>query len=196
MVPLERYSLKRERDDRMMIHTLKNLLMPYEVEAITKENFDEVMDIYESNQAFFILTEEKEIGKEDCMKDVDAIPPDFDISQKIFTSIEANNQKVAVLDMLMGYPAESCLWIGLLLIHEAHKHKGLGRQIISAIEKAAKTEGYESVQLGVIEKNGKALSFWHMLGFEVIREAKMEKEGSASVKVIVMEKRIKQEESV
>jgi len=173
-----------------MIDEIRRLLNEYEIITITKSNFDQIMEVYNTNQEFFLLTEGKEVKAEDCIKDKEAVPPDFDIKKKIYISIWKNGKIVGILDLLIGYPTQYCVWIGLLLIHGELHGKKIGSMIVTAVLEATKAIGYKSVQLGVIENNVAGISFWHKHGFEDIRKSKIEQDNIKTLKIVVMEKQI------
>lgn len=173
-----------------MIDEIKRRLKEYEINTITQSNFTQVMEIYNTNQDFFLLTENKEVQLEECIRDIGAVPPNFDIGKKIYISIWKNGKIVGVLDLLTGYPTQCCIWIGLLLIHGELHGKNIGSRIMTAVFEASKAVGYESIQLGVIENNIAGINFWHKHGFEKIRESKMEQDNIKAINITVMEKRM------
>lgn len=173
-----------------MKETLKSLLHAFEIIDITASNFEPVMAIYDSNHAFFIQTEGKEATLENSLQDIHAIPPGFEIANKIYVGIWENGEIVGVLDMLLGYPAAHCVWIGLLLIH-GHLHgKRYGSRIVMAIFAAAKIDGYTSIKLGVIDNNETGIRFWDKHGFKKIRESTTERNGVTPLRIVVMEYQI------
>jgi len=93
---------------------------------------------------------------------------------------------VAVLDLLLGYPEPSCVWIGLLLVHGALHGIGHGGRIADAVEEAAANAAFEKVQLGVVRENEPGLRFWRKRGFVALRESQTER----AQHLIIMEKRL------
>ena len=164
-----------------MISEMEKHLDGFEVKVITKENFDEVYAVFDSNQEFFKLTEGKETTQEEAVKNIDAIPPDFDIKQKLMISLWLDGKAVGVLDLLIGFPEKENIWIGLLLVHGNEHDKKIGNRVSAAIIESARVLEYKSVQLGVIDTNERGLAFWSGLGFEKIR---------MSNNIVVMEKTI------
>jgi len=164
-----------------MIDEIKKQLFDYETVTITKQNFGQIFEIYDTNQDFFLLTNGKNANIESSMNDIDATPPCFEIEQKIYISIWEKSNVIGVLDLLTGYPEQTCIWIGLLLIHGKMHGKKIGGKIVTAILNASKTAGYRGVQLGVIENNVKAMAFWQKHGFVKIGHKE---------NIVVMEKRI------
>jgi ribosomal protein S18 acetylase RimI-like enzyme len=164
-----------------MIDELVKQLTGYEIKIITKQNFEMVFEIYDSNQDFFLLTQGKIATIESSIDDVVSTPPDFDLKQKIYIGIWENGKVIGVLDLLKGYPKQAYIWIGLLLIHGKLHNKKIGSKIVDAVIEASKIAEYEFIQLGVIENNVVGLEFWQKHGFSKVR---------VKDSIVVMEKRI------
>ena len=159
---------KKNRKD--VANELKKQLSEYEIKPITKSNFGKVFyEVYNTNQDYSILTEGKESTIETSIKDIDEVPPGFDIKQKIFVGIWENDKVIGVLDLIKGYPSENCLWIGLLMINGEMHCKKIGSKIVTAIQKASTIVGYTSIQIAVHENNANGMAFWRKHGFEKIR---------------------------
>ena len=154
-----------------MLDEIKSQLMEYDIIAIKKENFGQVFEVYDTNQNFFLLVQGKEATIENSINDIDTIPPNCAIEQKIYISIWKNGNVVGVLDIIEKYPTQSCFWIGLLLIHSNFQGKKIGSAITKALLNAAKIAGYKTAQLGVIESNEKGVSFWKKHGFNILRHS-------------------------
>lgn len=155
-----------------MIEELKKCLSGYDIIPITTQNFEQVFPVYDANQDFFLLTQGEKATVENSISDVDVAPKNIDISQKTYVGIWMEDSVVGVLDLLEGYPDETSLWIGLLLVHSDLHGKKIGSGITNAVLKAAKMLGYKSVQLGVIENNAGGLAFWKRQGFNFARQHK------------------------
>jgi len=154
---------------KTVLNELRNQLIEYEILTITKQNFQQVFEVYESNHEFFLLTQGKKATIEQSICDIDALPPNCDIDQKIYISIWEDGRAVGVLDLIMNYPEQSGLWIGLLLISSNLHGRKIGSRLVSAVLSAAKDVGHDFAQLGVIESNTKGISFWQKQGFEASR---------------------------
>ena len=154
-----------------MLDEIRKQLAEYEVAAITEQNFEQIFEVYNTNQDFFLLTQGKEATIESSHSDMMAVPPHCDIQQKVYIGIWKDGQAVGVLDLITGYPERTCFWIGLLLVHGRLHGKKTGSRFVEAVLDAAWEAGYESAQLGVIESNTKAIKFWRKHGFDVLRHS-------------------------
>ena len=173
----------------MVIDEIKSLLKQYEFKIITEPDYERAMEVYNTNPQYFMLTDEKEATLEDMRTATNHVPPNFKIDNKFFISIWEDDNCAGILDFLVGYPEQSCVWIGLLMIHGKMQGNRIGSQIANAVVEASRNKGYTSVQLGVLDNNIRALKFWGKLGFEKIRESQVKREVKPDWNVIVMEKR-------
>lgn len=164
-----------------MLNEIKSRLVEYEIAAITNQNFERVFEVYDTNQDFFLLTQGEKATIESSINDIDALPPNCNIAQKIYISIWEDGKVVGVLDLIEEYPEQTSFWIGLLLIHgNLHSNK-IGSRLVNTVLKAAKVAGYNSAQLGVIKNNTRGISFWQKHGFDIFRH---------SGNIVVMARRI------
>jgi len=144
------------------------------------------MDVFESNQDFFLLTEGTPATLQGCQANIDAIPPGFDIHNKLYIGFWINNRCIAVLDILLGYPNPDAIYIGLFLVHSELQGTGLGRKMIEALLTAAKNMKMNSAKLAVIESNAKAITFWKRLGFEDTGKSTATMHDGTEVNVVTM----------
>jgi len=154
-----------------MLDEIKKRLQGYEITPITTQNFAQAFEVYESNQAFFQLTQGAHATMESSIGDITAIPPNCTIAQKIYVGIWEYGKIIGILDLIEKFPDENTLWIGLLLVHSNMHGKKIGSEIVNAVLDAAKSAGCKSAQLGVIENNCKAIAFWQRHGFETCRKS-------------------------
>jgi len=180
--------MKRLYNERMniMVEEIKNHLDGYEIEPITKQNFRQIFEVYDTNQDFFHLVQGEKATIESSINDMVAVPPNCDIEQKIYISIWKNDKVIGILDVIEGFPDPTSFWIGLLLIHGEMHGKKIGSRIVDAVLNAAKVTGYKTSQLGVIENNTKGIAFWQNCGFNI---------SCYSENVIVMTKHIYPQET-
>ena len=137
----------------------------YTIIPITAQTCEQVMEVFDSNREFFMLTEGEPATLASCRASASAVPPGFDVANKHFISFWEGKKCVAVLDFLAGYPGPDSLYLGLLLVHGDLHGAGVGQSIVNALLAAAKKDDFAQVQLAVIESNAKAIAFWEKLGF-------------------------------
>lgn len=141
----------------------------YDIIYITKSNYEDIWEVYDTNPKYFIATGGKVAEKTGILESIDQTPQGFDASNKHFFGIWQNGQPVAVVDLLLGYPRQDCLWIGLLLVHSDFHGKGAGSFIVKSIIQASEKAGFKEISLGVMEGNGSVVLFWEKMDFIHIR---------------------------
>jgi len=72
---------------------------------------------------------------------------------------------VAYLDALTGYPDATTWFIGLLLVAESERGRGLGTALVEGLGLAASAHGAKRLMIGVLDANAPARRFWSGLGF-------------------------------
>jgi len=154
-----------------MLEELKRQLTEYQISPITHQNFERIFDVYDSNQDFFMLTQGNKVTMENSLSDIDALPPNCEIEQKLYFGIFQNGDAVGICDLILNYPKQTSFWIGLLLVNSKLHGKKIGGKLVNAILDSAKLNGYMSAQLGVIDANIKAIAFWERHGFNIVRQS-------------------------
>jgi len=172
------------------INQLIKNLNGYEIEPITRDNYVEVGEVFTTNPEFCLLSEGKKGGAENVLQEIDEGPSGFNLDNKFFVSLRKDGRIIGILDLLKGFPAPDCMWIGLLMVHGDMHDRSIGSKIVKGVLKAARDSGHRRVQLGVIEANVKALKFWQKMGFEKIHEKKVEQKNIGVLKIIVMEREV------
>lgn len=172
----------------MFIAELKKLLPQYDIVAITKQNIDCIVDIYKSNRDYFMLSSGHPASIQNCLDDLEQIPPDVDREKKTFSAFIKDGKTIAVVEFLEGCPKDDECWLGILLVHQDFQGKGIGREIVEAVLDAAAMCNFSLLQLGVIDCNQKAYQFWKKLGFEKVRERKIKQGDGMIWNIIVMKK--------
>ena len=96
----------------------------------------------------------------------DERPPNVGPSGAVhFGAFEAE-QVVGILGMTFGYPEETDAYIGLLLLSEDARGRGLGSEILAAATNVARRHGAKRQFIAVLDENPKGRAFWEREGFE------------------------------
>lgn len=101
-----------------------------------------------------------------------------------------SDELVAVIDLIRGYPDDSCVFVGLLLVRWDLQGIGLGRAVWQLAEELVM--GWDDVRryrLAVVETNAKmALGFWRAMGFSETGERRPYRYDHLESTAILMEK--------
>jgi len=164
---------------------MKNFISEdFVIRRITIETCEQVMDVYDSNRDFFILTEGNPATLSGCIANVTAMPPGLDPKNKFCLSFWKDEKCIAVLDYLVGYPNSDCLYIGLLLVHGELRGLGIGHKIVVWLLEEYKNLATVKVAVCIANLNG--VKFWQKCGFIQVGESKANV-GEQVMDVIIME---------
>jgi ribosomal protein S18 acetylase RimI-like enzyme len=144
-----------------MYFKLQERLPEFTVRAVTMENLSFYESIFFSNEEYYRLTDGNPATRKTCEDTIDSFPP----HQVYSIGISRQEEAVAFLSILNGYPDVETLYIGLLLVDEKYKRKSVGTLITKAILTTASELGFKKLKLSVQENNLSGLKFWRKMGF-------------------------------
>lgn len=149
----------------MLLNELKNVLTEYIIKPITEENIEDVFHLMRSNTYFYSKTQNHELTIEECMKDIDALPPRVAKSKKTFVALYDKDKCLAVIDFIEGFPKDDIGYLGLLMLDESIHRKGIGKKILTNIFKVARDKQFQIIELACYETNKNGFDFWTKMGF-------------------------------
>ncbi|MBC7542765.1 MAG: GNAT family N-acetyltransferase [Candidatus Sericytochromatia bacterium] len=116
-----------------------------------------------------------------------ALPPGRDEADKLVFGIGAPEAPlIGIIDMIREYPEPGVWFLGLLMLDPAHRSQGLGAQAYEALAEYAFAEGCDSIRIGVVKENERALTFWSRQGFhELVRQPL--RMGDKDTEAVIME---------
>jgi RimJ/RimL family protein N-acetyltransferase len=130
-------------------------------------------------------------GAADAQSVYTMLPPGKGYDDKFVLGIEADGAMVGCIDCIRGYPDASTAYVGLLLIAEKHRRRGLGRAACRALEACvSRWDGITRVRLGVLRTNEDARRFWLAQGFRATGETKPYRYGPIVTATLLFEKRL------
>ena len=78
---------------------------------------------------------------------------------------DAGGDLIAVLDLVRGYPAERCAFIGFFMVDASRQGTGVGSLLITRLLDRLHGEGVSRVRLAYVEGNEQSRHFWRKCGF-------------------------------
>ncbi len=78
---------------------------------------------------------------------------------------KGNGSYLGVGHLLLGYPTETTVFLGLLIISEASQKKGYGKEFIEGLYNWARPQGIDFMRIRVHPKNTGAKAFLDKIGF-------------------------------
>lgn len=165
------------RYEKMLINELENVLSEYIIKPITKENIEDVFHLMRGNKYFYSKTQNHEVTIEECLEDINALPPKVEKEKKTFVALYDNDKCLAVIDFIEGYPKEDIGYLGLLMLDEGIQRKGVGEKILTNIFKVARDKKFKIIELACHEANKNGFDFWTKMGFFDVRKSERETDG-------------------
>ena len=104
-------------------------------------------------------------SKESILNDLHITPPGIDITDKYYSGFFLEDELVAVMDLIDGYPEPDMAFIGFFMVNAALQGKQIGTAIIREMCAYLKNTGKTAVRLAYAEDNPQAGHFWKKNGF-------------------------------
>ena len=121
-----------------------------------------------------------------------ALPDEKTASDKFVFGIFNGRELIGCADIVRGYPNSETAMLGLLLLGEAHQHRGIGRSAYEAIEDILNSwEKVRMVRIGVVAVNESVLPFWKSLGFTETGVRRPYQDAGIISETIVLEKSLR-----
>ena len=180
----------------MIFNKLQEVLRDYHIVKVTEEQYNDVFQLEKSNPQYFSYEQDHELTYDECIKGILELPPNTSKDKKFFIGFYKDERLIAIMDYIEDYPSSKIAWIGLFMVHGELKGKGIGTEIIEKFKDATYKCNYISIQLGCIEENASAHSFWINQGFKEIRRVVTKENGRKDWNIIVMENRRNEEEYI
>ena len=166
-------------------------LSGWKVEPIGENNLEDALQVMESNvSGYYAVTGEAFPDIKNIREDITALPPGRTLADKNFLLLFYQRRPAAVIDYVEGYPDETTGYIGLFMLHADIHRRGLGIQLMKALEICAAETGKNRIELGCYQTNETGKGFWKSMGFRELRRCKREGADGISRTLLVLEKEI------
>ena len=142
----------------------------YDVRSITEADISEVYHLCRENRQYYRYLGERPSRREltDVISD---LPEGSGPDNKHFVGFYKEDDLVAILDLITGYPEPDDAFIGWFMV-DAKKHRsGIGSGIFADIRAALKAAGYDYISLACFPENVEAKAFWENQGFAPVKES-------------------------
>ena len=138
------------------------------------------LDINDTNMIYKLCLEnvqyyeysKKELSMDLIEQDLKITPPNIPLQQKYFVGFFDDNNMVAVMDLIDGYPDDSYAYIGFFMMRHSMQGAGIGSEIITEVLKYLHQQGFKRCRLGIDKYNPQSYHFWTKNGFIITREIK------------------------
>ena len=156
----------------------------YSVRRLDDSDADGILDFCRKNTLYYQYCG-AETSKELVLNDLHITPPGVDMADKYYVGFFNDEEMVAVLDLIDGYPEPDIGYIGFFMMNAALQGKQIGSAIIQDVCSYLKQIGKTAIRLGIAKDNPQANHFWKKNSFTVIKE--VERDGWT---ILVAEKKL------
>lgn len=163
---------------------IQELSRRYQVRELTESDIDAVFTLCVRNPQYYEYCPPA-ISRESIQSDMKALPPNTTDEQKHYIGFYENNNLVAVMDLIEGFPNNETAFIGFFMMNAELQGMGIGTQIIQELVEELRKE-YFYIRLGYVKGNVQAEQFWLKNRFE---KTGVESE-TESYTVVVLQRKI------
>lgn len=162
-------------------------MLNYSFKQVTDDDVLDVLTIYISNDAYFEAMSESAPSEDIIEQDRDTIPDGVDDDAKYYEIVYHEQEPIAILDFLVGYPSADTIYIGLLMIDASLHGQRHGERILADFCERWHHAPITTLRLGVAKQHERAYAFWQRLGFDAVNE-KEAVVGGVTHSFIIMER--------
>ena len=141
----------------------------YFVRRLNQRDVDSIYALCRENTIFYQY-HPPFVTKESILKDMTALPPEKSMEDKYYLGFFAQDELVAVMDLILNYPKPDIAFIGFFMMNDRYQGRGIGSQIVDEVTAHLKACGFNEMRLGIDKGNPQSTHFWRKNGFQVIRE--------------------------
>lgn len=157
----------------------------YKVRILSNTDVDIIYELCSRNSLYYEYCPPY-VTRKGILEDMKALPPGKSIHDKYYMGFFLDEELIAVMDFIDGYPEKEIAYIGFFMTDASIQQKGVGTSIIESMCKYLKNLGYGSVRLCWVKGNSQAEHFWIKNQFQPIMETK----SNVADKVILAERQL------
>lgn len=151
----------------MMTYPKAPIVAPLIARAVVDGDAGPIQAMFESDPAYFELTQGAPPGPAEVQSLVTALPPDGNrgYEDKFLFILLDGNEVAGVVDLIRDYPAPSIWYLGLIFLVPTQRGRGLGRAVLRGLYSWVAAQGGAALRLGVVEGNERARCLYASEGF-------------------------------
>ena len=143
---------------------ITKITQEYTVKKLGEEDFPAILTLYGSNPQYFEAMNQTapEGGLEE---DLVAVPAGKTLEDKYWLGFYKEDELIATLELVTGYPEENTAYIGLFMMDNARQGQGEGSRLMADLFAWLKEGGFAWVELSYTYGNAQSERFWFKNGF-------------------------------
>jgi GNAT superfamily N-acetyltransferase len=160
----------------------------FTVRPLDRSEQDAVQTLMTACDDYAVMLTGKPHGPEAASDVFTSLPPGKDYTDKFVLAVDTPDKPlIGIIDAIRNYPEDGVWFIGLQLLHPAHRSQGLGEKVYEAFAEWAFSQGCDIVRLGVVKQNERGLQFWTKVGFQEVARQPMSFAGKDTEAVIMQD---------
>ncbi|MCR4962412.1 MAG: GNAT family N-acetyltransferase [Firmicutes bacterium] len=159
-----RLALDYENEHKKNSMDIQVLSSEFDVRPLTEADISDVYWLSRNNRRYYLDLKSRPSVKEltDVITDV---PQEAGAGSKYFVGFYEQDDLIAVIDLITGYPEADDVFIGWFMVDAQKQNQGIGSQIMADVRASMKALGYDLLSLKCLKENDHAVSFWTGVGF-------------------------------
>lgn len=142
--------------------SLLDLAAGYEVKQLENRDAGQVLRLMQSNPQYFTQKPSLRFVKTEMVR----LPQESMIDQKYYLGYYDQGKLIAILDLILDHPQPLYAYIRELMVDARKQNKGIGSQIVQALEEGVAKAGFAHIALEVEENDEDAIRFWEKLNYK------------------------------
>jgi RimJ/RimL family protein N-acetyltransferase len=135
------------------------------VRLLTLQDKDIFQHLFKRCEDFHFLSTGESLKGHEAEEALTDHPPERTLAEMCKIGLFRSETLIGFFDVARNYPQLNVSHIGLFLIDKDSRSKGVGHQVVGALEDWLKAQGVTRIMLSVLEENQAALRFWQREGF-------------------------------
>ena len=144
---------------------IQSLGTSYDVRRLTEADISDVVTLARTNRKFY-----RALGirpsRSRLTEIITNVPTGAEGASTYFVGFyDDEDDLVAVMDLICGYPESDDAFIGWFMVDAASQGRGVGTSIFADVRASMKAQGYDHLELKCPKASDSALRFWESQGF-------------------------------
>ncbi len=137
---------------------IEKLSTKYQVKRLTTTDADHALNLVQSNSSFFNFCPPAPT-RHSILEDMKVVPTDKTLADKYYLGFYQANKLIAIVDLIVGYPAEMDAWIGFFMVDASVQKQGIGSTIMTDLVNALSGTKLKRIELAYPKGNAQSQQF-------------------------------------
>lgn len=138
---------------------INDLSAEYKIRKLNDGDIEKIYELSVGNPMFYEYCPPY-VTKESIQEDMTVLPPNTDQKNKYYIGYFMENKLIAVMDLIMNYPDNKTVFIGLFMLNHKYQGKGIGTKIIKDCSSCFQNMDYHYMRLAYAKGNIQSEKFW------------------------------------